>query len=279
MFKTKCEAPCEGIVENVSEITGQCIIRGLPIPVEIEAYIPGEVIEVIPREGAVVETDAAFIQGIIGIGGETHGDLVVLADTSADRLTEDRISQDTKGKIIVGGSSVTGQALKKAREVGAAGVIAGSIDNQDLIDFLGYELGLAITGNEELNLTLVVTEGFGDMAMSQRAFDIFKKFDGYLACINGTTQIRAGVMRPEVIIPHEEVSGDEREDTLGGGMTKGTPVRIIREPYFGFIGQIEALPVELAVVESGSKVRVAQVKLEKGEIVTVPRANLELIEE
>jgi hypothetical protein len=116
------------------------------------------------------------------------------------------------------------------------------------------------------------------MRMSSRTFSLLKEFDGHEAAINGTTQIRAGVLRPEIIIPHKLVlSKSEKE--LSRGMVPGTPVRIIGDPYFGKIGTVSSLPVQLKKVETGSDVRVVDVKLEDGEIVTVPRANVEIIEE
>jgi len=65
---------------------------------------------------------------------------------------------------------------------------------------------------------------------------------------------------------------------LSGGMRPGTPIRIIREPYFGMLGKVHNLIVELQVVETGSDVRVVEVELENGEIVVVPRANVEILE-
>ncbi len=50
-------------------------------------------------------------------------------------------------------------------------------------------------------ITLVITEGFGKMAMAHRTFDLLKSKQGMKASVNGATQIRAGVMRPEVIVP------------------------------------------------------------------------------
>ena len=64
-----------------------------------------------------------------------------------------------------------------------------------------------------------------------------------------------------------------------GAMDIGSPVRCIRAPYFGKLGTVEALPAELQVLDSEAKVRVLDVKFDNGEIVTVPRANVELIEE
>jgi hypothetical protein len=62
-------------------------------------------------------------------------------------------------------------------------------------------------------------------------------------------------------------------------MVPGTPIRILRQPYFGAIGVVHSLPVELQALESESKVRVLNVELDDGQIVTVPRANVEIIEE
>ena len=60
-------------------------------------------------------------------------------------------------------------------------------------------------------------------------------------------------------------------------LEEGTPVRIIRDPYFGHIGTVAALPAEPQVLESGSKARVLQVACPSGETITVPRANVEIL--
>jgi hypothetical protein len=57
------------------------------------------------------------------------------------------------------------------------------------------------------------------------------------------------------------------------------PVRIIRDPYFGLIGAVSALPPEPRVLESGSRARVLEVRFTDGEAVIIPRANVELIED
>ena len=120
---------------------------------------------------------------------------------------------------------------------------------------------------------MIITEGFGTMNMSQRTFDLLKEFEGYRASVNGTTQIRAGVLRPEIIIPHD-MAEDEEGEALSQGMVPGTPIRIIRQPYFGAIGKVHSLPIELQRLESESMVRVVNIELDNGEVVTVPRANV-----
>jgi hypothetical protein len=272
-------SPIDGILETISDISGQAIIRGRPRMVEVEAYIPGKVIKVLPREGVVIETNAAYIQGIFGIGGEAHGEIKVAVESPDDELTADRIVLEDKGKVLIGGSIVTLEALEKGLALGVSSIVVGGVRHDDVTRFMGEEIGVAITGHEEVELTLIITEGFGKMRMSQRTFDLFMRFDGYLASLNGATQIRAGVMRPEIIIPHEESFEQVLSEELASGMIPGTPIRIIRKPYFGAIGKVVSLPVALQQVQSLSYVRVLEVELEDGRIVTVPRANVEIIEE
>jgi hypothetical protein len=237
------------------------------------------VVETIPREGVIIETNAAFIQGIFGIGRETHGQLYDLAKSSDEVLTPDMITSEQKGKIVIGGALVTLEALRKASGIGVSGIVVGGINAADLNSFLGYSMGVAITGEEDIGTTLMVTEGFGKINISQRTFDLLRSFEGKEAAINGATQIRAGVLRPELVIPHQRLGSEVAMDELAVGLRPGTPIRIIKNPYFGKLGVVASLPVELHKLGTESFARVIKVKLENGEEVTVPRANVEIIEE
>lgn len=279
LINREFRSPVKGYIEMVSTVTGQAIVRAAPVPIAVKAYIPGKIRDVMPNEGVVIETRAAFVQGIFGLGGETHGRLRFLVDSPGDVLTEDMITSNDRGHVIVGGSYVTLPAFSRAVEVGASGVVVGGFDYPDATKLLGEALGVAITGHEELGCTLVITEGFGKMTMSQRTFNLLKRFEGHMASINGATQIRAGVQRPEIIIPHDEPTEGVPGEELEAGIVPGTPIRIIREPYFGAVGRVFHLPVELQLVETGSYVRVLVAKLDDGREVTVPRANVEIIEE
>jgi hypothetical protein len=279
ILKTEVKSPIKGRVENISNVTGQILLRKPPRHIELDAYVQGAVVDVHEGAGVTVETVASYIQGIFGIGGERKGELVVVVDGPEQPLTPDLIREEHQGKIVVGGSLVEWPALKKATEVGIRGVIGGGFQSRFIKEWLGYEIGVAITGDEEVKTTLILTEGFGRISMARRTFDLLKASEGKLASISGRTQIRAGVMRPEVIIPLGRdkmqagaISGFE------GGVKKGDEVRIIREPYFGRLGRVKALTPQPVVVESEAKVRVMEVDLDGGETVTVPRANVELIE-
>ncbi len=282
LFKRTVTSPMTGTVESVSEVTGQVMLREPPIPVEILAYVNGRVARVIPDEGVVVVTVGSFIQGIFGIGGEVLGTLEVVVDRPDVPLTEDRIPSDAKGKILIGGSVVTARALRKAREAGAVGVVVGGIDSGELKAFMGRDIGVAITGNEEVGLTLMITEGFSAIPMASRTFALFQKLNGQPASMNGATQIRAGVIRPEVIVsdPDAEIPDVWNEEEVRvGRLEPGRVVRVIRAPYFGEIGTVVDVPAEPTQIETEARVRVVKLRLSGGEEVIVPRANVELIEE
>jgi len=281
-FKSAVNAPVSGTIESISEVTGQVIIRQAPIPVEMKAYIDGVIDEIMPEEGVILGSEAAFIKGIFGIGGETEGELKFVADDISAVLDENKIDDSLKGKIIVGGSLVKKEAIDKAVKCGVKGIICGGIDAQDLKEVLGYDIGVAITGHEEIGLTVVVTEGFGQINMAQKTFELLKENEGKKASINGATQIRAGVMRPEIIItlnvPDDLNSVKINESSEAGGMNKGDSLRVIRGNHFGEIVEVTDLPVELTVVDSETKVRVVEVQLGSGEKLLLPRANVETIE-
>jgi hypothetical protein len=133
---------------------------------------------------------------------------------------------------------------------------------------------------EKIGMTLILTEGFGRIPMAKRTFDLLASMLGRKASCSGATQIRAGVIRPEVIIPLEKGQGDDEALKVSeGGLQIGDTIRIIREPYFGHIARVKALPSELQLIPTESRVRVLVALLPDGTEVIVPRANVELIEE
>jgi len=194
-------SPIDGKIERFSPVTGRAIIRGHPIRMEVKAHIPGEIVEIIEDEGAVVEARAAVLQGAFGLGGEATGELVFAVDSADMPLTSEEINAEHRGKVVVGGSVATVDALRAAARNGVSAVIVGGVDQKNLTEFLGYEIGVGVTGGEDFGFTLIITEGFGVNPIDEARFSLLEKHDGRLACVDGTTQIRSRIQRPEVIIP------------------------------------------------------------------------------
>jgi hypothetical protein len=278
-FKSEFKSPFTGTVELISPTTGNVGIREAPTPVEKEAYV-------IEGEGAVVTTEGALVQGIFGVGGERLGTIAVAVGSADEPLTEEKITSAHRDKIVIGGSNVTGGALRKAAQSGVLGIVVGGVVDRELMDYLaealnepGFDIGVAITGQEAIPFTLILTEGFGTIAMATRTFALLQSLEGRTASINGATQIRAGVIRPEVIVPNDENAVVTPSGEGSGGLLElGTPIRVIREPYFGLLGRVTDLPHESVQVESETWVRVLEAQLADGRVVRVPRANVEIIE-
>ncbi len=266
-----------GTIESVSEVTGNALIREAPIPVDVSAYVQGKVFQILPDEGAIIETRCAMVQGIFGVGGERTGKVRIAVDKPSKVLEASDIQASDAGMFLVGGAGVTYEAIQKASDLGVTGLIVGGIKDSDLIRFLGFDIGVAITGSEPIKLSIVVTEGFGTLAMADRTFNLLKSLEGQSGSVNGATQIRAGVIRPELLIP---ISADIAAAPVAAQAFElkiGSPIRAIREPYFGRIGTVTELPAALVTLESGTEVRVLRARLENGEEATVPRANVEII--
>ncbi|MCO4772582.1 MAG: hypothetical protein KDA24_21295 [Deltaproteobacteria bacterium] len=279
-FKSEARAVVTGTLETISNVTGTVIIQADPIPVEIDAYINGRVVSVIESEGCVVQAMATMVQGIFGLGGETKGLIAMAASSPDEVIGPQHITADHKGKVVIGGAYVTIEGLKKAVEVGAAALVTGGFDYDEIKELLGYEVGVAITGGEDLGTTLIVTEGFGQIGMAPATFELLQKRVGKRASVNGATQIRAGVIRPEIVVTFddEEVPEELVAPPEPVGITEGDLIRGIRAPWFGRIGTVSGLPVKPIKVGSETTVRVLAVDFGDGKTALLPRSNVERIE-
>lgn len=280
LMKSTVKSPLCGTVEVYSKVSGHLGIREAANPLEVSAYISGTVTMVIPEEGVVVSARGSLVQGIFGVGGERYGDVAVVCQSPNDEITTDMITPKHAGKVLIGGSFISGETLKHAVQIGVSGIVVGGMLDIDLATFLGTEIGVAITGDEEIGLTLILTEGFGQIPMAQHTFDLFMKLEGQRASINGATQIRAGVIRPEVVVPHvQDHQMQAASDIKQNSVEIGRRVRIIREPNFGQLATVVGMPADLVVIPSGAHARVYVLKLADGTEFTLPRANVELITE
>src|SRR5207237_8637445 len=135
-----------------------------------------------------------------GNGGETWGELVMALDSPEKTLSASQLLPTMKNKIVAGGAFLGIETMKRAREIGVAALVVGGIHDKDLRELLGYDLGVAITGTERVGFTLILTEGFGTIPMARKTFDLLSAHTGQQASVSGATQIRAGVIRPEIII-------------------------------------------------------------------------------
>lgn len=278
-FTARVESPASGTIEFFTEANAHIGIRGPATALDVTAFIDGTVAEVEEGKSVTIKNHGAVIQGIFGVGGERLGTVTAITGKN-DQLIEPQdiqaLGPRAAGAVIVGGRSFSSAALNAAASAGAAAVVTGSIDSAVLAEFVGYQIGVSITGDEDVPLTLIITEGFGDLPISDRVVELARSIDGRRASVSGATQVRAGAMRPEVLCPGG-AAGKQAEAVHQGELSIGKRVRIIRVPHFGKFAEVQALPAEPQLIPTGASVRVLRLKLEEsGESVIVPRANVEL---
>lgn len=116
--------------------------------------------------------------------------------------------------------------------------------------------------------------------MADKTFKLLESLHGKEASVNSATQIRAGVIRPEIIVPLSNELENVSQDKIESGKLKvGSNIRLIRQPNFGKLAKVVELVEEGQKIGTGAKVRVVKVALDNGKIIVVPRANIELVEE
>lgn len=232
--------------------------------VELRALYRGTVINVMARQGVVIEATGALAQGVWGAGGEGYGVLRRMVERPEGIVTEEQIDVSARGTIIIAGAGITEEALRRAAQERVAGVITGG---------LAPRLRPLVT---ELRMPTLVTEGFGERAMSAPIFDLLSEHNGEETIVNAPTT-PSSPLRPEVFIPI--LAGTETRvatppPTLFAQV--GSTVRVMggaRSGQIGTIAEIVSLP---RLLESGVLARGAEVVFE-GERAFVPWENLELI--
>lgn len=276
-FTKTAIAPISGIISEINGQTGKVTISRPFKQVEVDAYISGRVTEVLPGQGCVVQTPGIRLNGIFGVGKETCGEIRVVTGGPDETLTAEMIVPELAGKVVVGGSFATNEALSKALETGVKAVVTGTVNYLNLTASLGVKLGVGITGQEATGMTVVLMEGFGHLSMRREVWDVLKALEGLPASVNGATQIRAGAIRPEVVVPLPLYSGPIGDDEpVDEDLRAGLRVRVVSQPHFGAIGTVTHIVKEPEAVETEAMVPVVRVLLQDGREVSIPRANVEV---
>jgi len=187
------ESPVFGKVKDISFETGTITVVPAFKSLEVNAYLEGTVTRIGPQEVEITGL-GTLLNGVWGFGAESHGTLRVMEGDLevADSLPE--------GSVLVASGTASYEALEACRKRGVAGVVLGYLGSETLMRFAGPGLNMGITGGEDVPFPVILMEGFLPATMKPETFMTFVELEGATASLNGTTHIRAGVIRPEVII-------------------------------------------------------------------------------
>jgi hypothetical protein len=284
-------APIAGTLSRAETEQGYLVITPHSQNFELRMHIKGFVAAVEPYRSVTIQTPAALIQGAFGLGGEQHGVLRAAVTAAGDELLPEMLDDRSALSILIGGGPVSAAALTRAAELRVRGLIVGSITEETLRTFLGYQgdadWGVGSNGwtfppdtaGRDLPFTVMVTEGLGRRSMNSPAFELLTSYDGSEAALDGRTSLHGpGLRRPQLIIPltradPAEIPPEEGAERFGVGVA----VRVLSDDLLGQVGLIIGFPRRPRPLGCGARYSVAEVRLQDGQAVFVPLENLEVL--
>jgi hypothetical protein len=283
-----CLAPVGGVIAAVDGETGYVTIVPDPELIELQANVRGIVMEVLPYEGVRIETPAAQVYGVFGVGQERAGVLRLLVTDPSEPILPEMVDARSAYAIIIGGSGITAAALQRAVREQVRGVIVGSIDEAELRAFAGLDAPAqwraGVRGwrfpsaSFEDQLTLVVTEGFGSQPMSSPLFELLASHDRQEALVDGQTQLQAPLRRPRVVIPLSARSAGIQIDPPRPALRPGAMVRVLDHEHLGQVGRVRSVSnAPRRLPSSRARVAAVEVNLDDATTLVLPRAAVEAL--
>ncbi|MEX0621499.1 MAG: hypothetical protein WD187_00685 [Candidatus Woykebacteria bacterium] len=259
--KKEIKAPVDGLITEI-DARGDLILQFLPKPVRLLAGASGK-IKAVDDKKIAIETIATQIHGFVSIGKEREG-IISIVGNPKEFILPTRITQEAKGKILVGGALLEKGALEKAVTLGAVGIITGGMNYRDF-ESLG--------GGEDFGISIIVTEGFGTAPMGDDIFNYLSQRQGRFGFILGSEN--------KLILPDLEEPAEVRElstpTQVWRELSVGDKVRYLRKESGDLLGVVKELPGE-QIINSGILAQVAKVAFNSKQELLLPAANLEIIE-
>lgn len=282
-------APVSGEIVAVDAETGYVTISPDPEEQPVYAAARGIVMEVLSNRGVRIETPAAQVFGVFGVGEERAGVLRLLVTDASEVITPEQINAKSAYAIVIGGSGITAAALRRAVEEQVRGVIVGGIDERELRAFLGvdsYQCWRSGLGDwhfpvqnsgQPAGLTLVVTEGLGARPMSAPLFDMLAEHDRLEALIEGRTVLYRGLARPRVVIPLSARAAKTQLEPPRPELRPGARVRLLTYAELGQVGVVRAVWAAPRVMNAQIRAPAVDVEFEDSRIATFPRSAVEVL--
>lgn len=260
LFSRIVRAPAGGEIVSISG--GQVLLRTETSTVEVLAGINSIVVEILPELGAVIEVNGGLVQGVWGNGRIDSGLLLVVAPTADDSLTSQKIDVSMRGAVVMGGHCSSADVLRACSDLPLRGLILSSM-TADLIPLA-----------RNMSYPILITDGFGKIPMNSPAYKLLTTSEKRDISVHAVYNLETGE-RPELIIPLPAAAQSASETAY---FTPGQLVRVQGAPYTGKTGTILQLRQGQFTLPNGVKVSAADIQLEGDLRVSVPLANLEVIE-
>lgn len=237
----------------------------------------GRVVDITQRGGVIIESKAAVVQGVVGVGNQTVG-LLTMWQGGAEQTFQQRT-------ILVVPGPLNLAMLRRAMGSAVTGIIATSISVRDLESFLAADLTQLLDKGDIEHaqahfppMTLLFTEGLGNIAMPARVMNLLSQYQGSIALLSGTTSVRHHIF-PELVISLPVQQVQEHWNPAQPSMTlmPGAQVRICSGEHEGAIGVVDSFFRRQQVFAAGTRAHAVRLRLEDGTLLVVPRMLIERV--
>ena len=265
-------SPVVGRVREISVTGGYMILAPMYQATELPAHLDGTVVNIPDASTLIIQGYGYKYQGVLGYGGEQVGPLKPISSQNHDIEASD-IPEDASDSILLARGGISFEALKKAEDLGVKGFILGTIHPSILREY-SHEDPLTVMGQRmDIPFSLILMQGFGS-PMSESLYETIAAHAGMRVAIDGSTQLRAGVQRPQILIALPESEPDDyKEAQPSHNIDPGDTVILIREPHFGASAKVLSISSKLEKTDAGTLAAVANLRLEDGREIKIPIQN------
>lgn len=254
-------APSEALFLAYEPQSGSARLLPLEPADPLRSDVRGIVMEVTDRS-ITVAVPAVVVNGVGGTGPSVSGPLSILVDDPEAPLEPTLIDADLGGRIIVAGSWASAEAITRARAVGVAGIVVGSLHARDLADFAGLQHRRSLLGTAAPPFAVLALDGFGRAGMDPARF----------AWLRANAEQQATILgdRRRLLV-YDASPAPTRAPRPG----VGDRLIIVAGPGRGQAGLLTEVPVQAMAIGSGISTLCGMVRLDSGRTVSVALANVE----
>lgn len=261
-------SPIDGVIQQVDEQSGQLTMQFAPVTFRLPAGVRGEVAQIVPDEAVFVKTRASILFGTFGSGKMREGALRLVAEPT-QVIQSQAIDSRLAGYVIGGGSGITRDALNRALAVGVKAIITGGMTAHELLAISGE-----LNGREDIGLSLIISSGLGVRPMDSQTYAFLEAHQ--------EQQVFVLPQEKRVVIPLPWDNQMKVEPLPAGSeayveVESGDRVRVLAGRWMGEVAELIGVGEVETIEGTRLRARHCLLRLNSGDTIKVPLANLEII--